>query len=85
VVEPEGNLADSLQCPITMQLPVDPVIADDNFTYDRAAIESHFARRGAVSPMTNAPLGSTSVRSNTMVRQVIAMMFPEHRLAPVGR
>lgn len=83
--EPEGNLADSLQCPITMQLPADPVIADDNFTYDRAAIESHFARRGPVSPMTNAPLGSTRVRSNTMVRQVIAMMFPEHRLAPVKR
>lgn len=68
--ELEGNLAETLQCPITMQLPVDPVIAADNFTYDRCAIEAHFACRGAVSPMTNAPLESMTLRSNTMVRQV---------------
>jgi E3 ubiquitin-protein ligase RGLG len=34
---------------------VDPVIASDGFTYERAAIEAWLARR-ATSPMTNLPM-----------------------------
>jgi phosphoribosylcarboxyaminoimidazole (NCAIR) mutase len=78
------SLVDCVQCPITMQIPVDPVTAEDNFTYDRAAIEDHFRRRGAVSPMTNEPLASTRLKTCAFARQVISALFPGHRLAPAG-
>lgn len=78
------SLVDCVQCPITMQIPVDPVTAEDNFTYDRAAIEDHFRRRGAVSPMTNEPLASTRLKTCAFARQVISALFPGHQLAPAG-
>ena len=34
-----SNVVDELLCPITQQLPADPVTADDGRLYERAAIE----------------------------------------------
>jgi hypothetical protein len=46
-------------CPITGELPGDPVFAEDDHIYDRWAIENHIAKnpRSLRSPMTNKPMG----------------------------
>jgi hypothetical protein len=45
-------------CPITAELPIDPVTADDGRCYERWAIEEWFGRQPQVkSPVTNEPMG----------------------------
>lgn len=54
------SVADDLVCPITLELPWDPVTAEDGRVYERLAIEKHIkARQGrqVQSPITNAPMG----------------------------
>ena len=43
-------------CPITLQLPTEPVKAEDGHTYEREAIEGWLAQN-ATSPVTRAPMG----------------------------
>ena len=52
-------MADDWLCPITCELPIDPVTAEDGRTYERSAIEQHIRAKGAnvKSPMTNEPMG----------------------------
>ena len=52
-------VADDWVCPITCELPVDPVVAEDGRTYERAAIQEHIDKKGAglKSPMTNEAMG----------------------------
>jgi hypothetical protein len=54
-----GDIADDLICPITQELPLDPVIAEDGRIYERAAISQWIYSQGAKirSPMTNQPMG----------------------------
>jgi U-box domain/Sel1 repeat len=49
---------DDLICPITLELPWDPVVASDGRVYDRPAIEEHLeCRKGQLkSPITNKEL-----------------------------
>jgi U-box domain len=51
--------ADNLVCPITLELPWDPVTADDGRVYDRSAIQEHFKHHHAdlKSPVTNEKMG----------------------------
>ena len=35
----------ALQCPITKELMVDPVVAQDGYTYDRPSIEQHWTNQ----------------------------------------
>ena len=56
------DVATEYLCPITAELPLDPVMAEDGRIYERQAIEEHFATRagrgdGIKSPMTNEPMG----------------------------
>ena len=56
------DIATEYLCPITAELPLDPVTAEDGRIYERQAIEEHFAARAANgdpirSPMTNEPMG----------------------------
>ena len=47
-----GNLpAPDLLCPITGKLIVEPVIASDGCTYDKASLMNYIAQHGLVSPM----------------------------------
>ena len=46
-----------LLCPITLELPVDPVIAEDGNGYERNAIEAQLKVR-LKSPLTNKPMGT---------------------------
>ena len=43
-------------CPITLQLPTEPVKAEDGHNYERKAIEGWLAQN-ATSPVTRAPMG----------------------------
>lgn len=53
------SVAGEWLCPITHQLPLDPVMAVDRRFYEHASIEEWFRRSEAVtrSPVTNEPMG----------------------------
>jgi U-box domain/Sel1 repeat len=52
---------EDLICPITLELPWDPVMAEDGRIYDRTAIQEHFKNQGVRSPMTNVEMGNRLV------------------------
>lgn len=69
-------------CPITHEMFVDPVVAQDGFTYERSAILDWFtkciAHTGQVtSPLTNAVLSSTLLFDNKAVRTMIVSWYAE--------
>ena len=54
------DVADEYVCPITAELPLDPVTAEDGRCYERWAIEEWFAKQPrpqVKSPVTNEPMG----------------------------
>ena len=62
---------DSLQCPLTMEVMRDPVMAADGQTYERAEIEKWFAKGNRTSPLTGAELPSTVLMPNIALRKAI--------------
>ena len=52
-----ASIAKEYICPITLQLPTDPVKAEDGHTYEREAIEGWLAQN-ATSPVTRAHMGT---------------------------
>ena len=64
------HIEESTKCPITLARMVDPVLATDGYTYDRAAIEEHF-KRSDYSPMTNEILESKRLRPNMVLRSIL--------------
>jgi len=94
VLPVEGRLAThdddepppSLTCPISLDLMVDPVVASDGFTYEKAAMTKFFAalKPGdghGRSPLTHAPLTSrTLVPSNTV--KTLVGEYKERRKRP---
>ena len=64
--------ADELVCPITHELPVDPVTAEDGRVYERSAIEEWLGQHEK-SPHTNEPMG-TKLLPATQVKNLIASM-----------
>ena len=66
------TMADEFICPITSELPLDPVTAEDGRVYERSAIEKWFAQRPerrVKSPITNELMGkrllpAVQVRNN---------------------
>ena len=54
------DVAEEYVCPITAELPIDPVTAEDGRCYERCAIEEWFSRQPepqVKSPVTNEPMG----------------------------
>ena len=54
------DVADEYVCPITAELPIDPVTAEDGRCYERCAIEEWFSKipePQVKSPVTNEPMG----------------------------
>jgi hypothetical protein len=66
------EMADEWLCPITTELPIDPVMAEDNRMYERSAIEQLIRTQGAAlkSPVTNTPMGPRLMPS-TQARNTI--------------
>ena len=54
-----GDMATEFLCPITRELPVDPVTAEDGRVYEKASIEAWLMRHPgpARSPVTNEVMG----------------------------
>jgi len=72
-IEPE------LLCPITYELPEDPALADDGWTYERTAIarwqdEKRRNDTCANSPMTGVPLERETLTPNFTVKKLIALL-----------
>eukprot|EP00043_Microstomoeca_roanoka_P020574 m.251435 g.251435 ORF g.251435 m.251435 type:complete len:1015 (-) comp17184_c2_seq10:447-3491(-) len=66
-----------LLCPITLDIMVDPVIADDSFTYERESIVS-WQRAHGTSPLTRQPISGTFV-PNRLVKDFIARFLARQR------
>ncbi|CAF1411909.1 unnamed protein product [Adineta ricciae] len=59
-----------LQCPITRDIMEDPVIAEDGYTYERAAI-TRWINDKHTSPLTRIPLRVSELRPNRAVKELI--------------
>ena len=64
--------ADELVCPITQELPVNPVTAEDGRVYERSAI-TEWLEKNAKSPHTNEPMGKKLLPA-TQVKNLISSM-----------
>ena len=64
-----NSVADEWLCPITTELPVDPVVAEDGNTYERTAI-AKWIKENPRSPITGAAMG-TRLISSPKVRNTI--------------
>ncbi len=56
----EAAVPDGFECPLTMDLMADPVVAADGQSYERAAIERWLADN-ATSPATGAAVASRAL------------------------
>ena len=65
------NLKRNITCPLTLEIFIDPVIAEDGITYERSAIESHFNSGNNRSPMTNDNLSNFNLIPNTTIKNII--------------
>ena len=71
-----GRRRDELVCPITQELPVDPVTAEDGRVYERQAMEEWLRSKAGQevrSPVTNEPMG-TKLFPAVQVRNTIKGM-----------
>lgn len=55
---------------------VDPVVAADGESYERAAIEQWLLQHGAVSPATGVALDTTDLVSNYALRSTLGLWKP---------
>ena len=53
-------------CPISHMIMIDPVIAEDGFTYEREEIEQSFRTSGNKSPMTRAAIPNKLIANHAM-------------------
>jgi len=67
-----NSIIDELVCPITMELPLDPVIAEDGRIYERSAIERVIQKdmSSLRSPVTNKKM-STKFYPGVQVKNII--------------
>ncbi len=68
-IKEDKKIPMSYCCPITLELMKDPVMADDDYTYERSAIEKHLIT-SHISPFTRQPI-SKNLRPNRAIRDAI--------------
>ena len=67
-------MSETLICPITYQLMLDPVVTDDGYTYEREAIETHMEKaKKQTSPITREKI--TKLFPNRLVRNRIKKLL----------
>jgi hypothetical protein len=76
-MDTEPEYPRSFICPITQSLFIDPVIANDGFSYERSAIERWF-RTSDLSPVTGLRINRLIIPNRTL-RSVIAELYPDRR------
>lgn len=69
---------DDYICPITQDVMIDPVIATDGHTYERAAIAKWFEGGKRTSPKTGEELKATTLLPNHLVRRLIIEWHENH-------
>ena len=75
-----GAIAVEWICPITQELPLDPVMAEDGRVYERRSIVEWIARsedekKTVTSPVTGAPMGTrllTTTQVKNTIREAVA-------------
>ena len=83
---PAASLEDDLTCPITLDLMVDPVVAADGTTYERAAIEGWInkarcgSEKAVLSPTTGVELPHYMLIPNRSVQRLIDAYRRKHEL-----
>ena len=65
------RLENVLVCPITQELFVEPVLAEDGHTYERSAISRWFNTGNTRSPVTNEELEGKKLVPNHVIRKVV--------------
>ena len=70
------QVADEYICPISQELPIDPVMAEDGQIYERTEIQRHIEQRAdnLRSPMTNEAMGTKllpSAQTRSMIRTLV--------------
>ena len=80
------SFADDLICPITLELPWEPVMAEDGRVYDRPAIEKHIKNHtdDLKSPVTNEEMGKKllpAVQHRNIIETAIEMGAMDKDLA----
>jgi hypothetical protein len=63
-------ILDVLTCPITFEIFVDPVLADDGHTYERSAIVEWLKHHNDTSPITREPIKIKELKTNRIVKQL---------------
>lgn len=68
----QGLQIDTIQweCPITMEIMKDPVVAADGHTYEREAVEE-WLQSSQTSPVTNEAMQHTALVPNLLIRSMI--------------
>ena len=79
VIEERGKPAD-IVCPITHDIMLNPVVAADGHTYERAQIEA-WLRTHDRSPLTNAVLAHKHLTTNEIARRMVKKFIEECRRA----
>ena len=67
-------------CPITQELPLDPVMAEDGHVYERTAIAEWLAKGNGKSPSTNELMGSKLLPA-LQVKNLISSMVKSGALS----
>ena len=75
-----NSMADEYLCPITQELPVDPVMAEDGRFYERWAIEEWLGKQQR-SPSTGTAMG-TRLTPVTQVRNTIGHLVASGVIEP---
>jgi len=74
------GLLPALVCPLNRAVMRHPVCASDGWTYERMAIEKHFARAGRampISPVTGQRMSSRLLVPNHVVQQLVNQHLPD--------
>jgi hypothetical protein len=61
-----GAITDDMMCPITLEMMVEPVLAEDGHTYERSAIDDWFARGNRNSPKTHLLIGQRLMPNHSL-------------------
>jgi len=65
------TLIDHLKCPITLELMVDPVTAEDGYTYERTAIETWLKRHPSSPLNPGKTIHVTNLVASRVIKQCI--------------
>lgn len=83
--KPTGVVMDAFTCPITLEPFVEPVVAQDGHTYEKAAIQK-WLEKNNTSPLTLKPLPTRKLLINWAIKKAIdeAKTLNEENLAKIN-